>query len=425
MLTPSLSRDQDPQQPLLCNSEAGPSDLPPPSFEDGHLVFDIDKFPEPFLEGGEDPPEFTPYKAEHWVSNNGEIISHGCHLNEDGEALYRFLLSQAETPPTFLVHCRSTHDEKCSCRVEKTDLEGHEYTGTVFDTKTITDFDFTIEHQVLPPATQWTVGDEEPAYRGHMSKEVGPPGEATKEDGATIDSFETWLVERRSHGLPPWLAKERLASFPISTVERPHRCQCSVLQSSWTLRQWTDDYCQSRKIFKEFVYRKVVYGWDLDTLEAAIHGAIKSTRYRGDHVEVEFQSRNSMVIVRPDMRISRAISNLWIKFLLIITLIYPCIWLFQHLHPRGGGRWEVGGGAYALKRWAQVPLDAAPGTVPKIHETVDGPRILIGERECQWFKKWEGTIKRSVIGRRVDQEVLHKPDEDIRNLPATELDGFE
>ncbi|KAI9428453.1 hypothetical protein H4582DRAFT_2092137 [Lactarius indigo] len=179
MLTPSLSRDQDPQQPLLCNSEAGPSDLPPPSFEDGHLVFDIDKFPEPFLEGGEDPPEFTPYKAEHWVSTMAKLfpmaailmktvrggghavmLAATSHFIPTGEALYRFLLSQAETPPTFLVHCRVR-----------------------------------------------------------------------------------------------------------------------------------------------------LYGWDLDTLEAAIHGAIKSTRYRGDHVEVEFQSRNSMVIVRPDMRISRAISN--------------------------------------------------------------------------------------------------------------------
>ena len=129
--------------------------------------------------------------------------------------------------------------------------------------------------------------------------------------------------------------------------------------------------------------------------------------------------------MRPDMDISRALSSPGMKFFLIITLIYPWIWLFQHLHPRGGGRWEVGGGAYALKRWADVPPNAVPGTVPEIHETVDGPRILIGEREGRWFKKWEGTIKRSVIGRRVNKGALCDPDEDIRNMPATRLDGFE
>ncbi|KAH9171047.1 hypothetical protein EDB89DRAFT_1190968 [Lactarius sanguifluus] len=425
MLILSPSKDQVSQQPLLRSSEAGPSEIPPPSFEEsvGHLVIDIDKFPEPFPEGGEEPPEFTPYEAEHWVSKNGEIISHDRHLNEDGEALYRFLLSQAEIPPTFLIHCCGTHKETRSRLVERTDSHGRRRTDTEYDTEIVTDFDFTIEHQVPPRATQWTVGDEEPAYRGRLCKEVGPPGETTKADGATVDSFKAWLAERRSRGLPPWVAKDRLANFPIGAVEQPHRVD--VLQSSWTLRQWADDYCQSRKIFKEFVYRKVVYGWDLNTLEAAIREVIKSTHYRGDHVEVRFQSRNSTVIVRPDMRISRAISNPWIKFLLIITLIYPCIWLFQHLHPRGGGRWAVGGGAYALKRWAQVPYDAVPGTVPEIHETMDGPRMLIGEREGRWFKKWEGTIRRSVIGRRVDKRVLYEPDEDFRNLPATELDGFE
>lgn len=131
------------------------------------------------------------------------------------------------------------------------------------------------------------------------------------------------------------------------------------------------------------------------------------------------------MIVRPDTGISRAISNPAIKCLLIITLIYPCIWLFQHLHPRGGGRWAVGGGAYALKRWADVPLDTVPGPAPEIHETVEGPRILIGEREGRWFKKWEGTIRRSVIGRRRDMGALTEPDEDLRNMPATKLDGFD
>ncbi|KAH9028579.1 hypothetical protein EDB85DRAFT_1892443 [Lactarius pseudohatsudake] len=422
MLVPSSDKDRVSQQPLSRNSEAGPSEAPPPSFEEsvGHLVIDIDKFPEPFPEGGEDPPEFTPYEAEHWMSKNGEIISHDSHLNEDGEALYRFLLSQAETPPTFLIHCRGTHNEKRPRRVEKTDSEGHKYTDTVYDTKTITDFDFTIKHRVpAPRATQWTVGDNEPTYRGSMSQEVGPPGEAIGADSARVNSFEAWQAERRLRGLPPWVAKGRLANLPIGAVGQPHHVDAP--QSSWTLRQWAEDYCQSRKIFKEFVYRKVVYGWDLGTLEAAIRQAIKSTHYHGDHVEVQFQSRNSTVIVRPDTHIS----NSWMTFLLVITLTYPCVWLFQHLHPRGGGRWEVGGGAYSLKRWAQVPPDAAPGTVPEVQETVDGPRVLIGEREGQWFKKWEGTIKRSVIRRRVDKTMLCEPDEDIKNLPATKLDGFE
>jgi hypothetical protein len=153
-----------------------------------------------------------------------------------------------------------------------------------------------------------------------------------------------------------------------------------------------------------------------------------STHYSDcNQVTVRFETKNKTVIVRPDMSMSRAISDSWMKCFLMLTLIYPCIWLFQRLHPRGGGRWVVGGSAYALKRWANMPLDVVlgTGTFPEIQETAEGPKILVGEREGRWFKKWEGTIKRSVIGRQADKRVLCQPDEDIRNLPATALDGFE
>jgi hypothetical protein len=172
-----------------------------------------------------------------------------------GEALYRFLLSQAETPPTFHIHCRGTHEERHPYHVEKKDAQGRRYTDTEYRTETVTDFDFMIEHQIPSRATQWTVGDSDPAYRGHMSKELGPPGQTIKADHDTIKSFGTWAKERRLRGLPPWIAKGRLANTQVGAVEQAPLVDFS--QSSWTLRQWADDYCQSQMIFKEFVYRKV------------------------------------------------------------------------------------------------------------------------------------------------------------------------
>jgi hypothetical protein len=89
MLIPPENKGQVSQQPLSRNSainEAGRSGVPPPSFEEstGHLLVDIDRFVQPYPEEGEEPPEFTPYNAEHSVSKDGEIISHDRHLNEDG-----------------------------------------------------------------------------------------------------------------------------------------------------------------------------------------------------------------------------------------------------------------------------------------------------------------------------------------------------
>jgi hypothetical protein len=75
------------QQSLLREGQAGSSSgVPPPSFEEsaGHAVISFDGVVDTFPAGGEEPPEFTPYEAEHWVSRGGDIISHDPHLNEDG-----------------------------------------------------------------------------------------------------------------------------------------------------------------------------------------------------------------------------------------------------------------------------------------------------------------------------------------------------
>ena len=85
----TLKEDRSPEQPLSSaanNNQAGHSELLPPSFHErgGDVVVELDQVPDAFPEGGEEPPQFTPYEAEHWESRNGEIISHDPHLNEDG-----------------------------------------------------------------------------------------------------------------------------------------------------------------------------------------------------------------------------------------------------------------------------------------------------------------------------------------------------
>jgi len=100
-------------------------------------------------------------------------------------------------------------------------------------------------------------------------------------------------------------------------------------------------------------------------------------------------------------------------FILTITLIYPSIWLFRLLHPHGGGRWTVGGGAYALKRWVPEPQGEMQGVA-------EGRRMLIGEREGEWFKRWEATIRQSVVTRKVDWDPMSEP----YDAPLAKLDGY-
>lgn len=143
----------------------------------------------------------------------------------------------------------------------------------------------------------------------------------------------------------------------------------------------------------------------MKALEDAIRNAIAETQYRGN-VQVYFKLSGTKICIRPDNKLSRILSKTFVKFLLIIFLVYPFIWLFKRYNPRGGGRWEVCGGAYALKHvepigdtlpQGDIPSGTRPHAIPRIINTENGPMKIVGMREGEWFRKWEEVIKRSVV----------------------------
>ncbi|PBK77326.1 hypothetical protein ARMSODRAFT_949234 [Armillaria solidipes] len=396
-----------------------PSPPPPPFDEHNHLLIDFDD------EHDDPPPEFAPYHAEYFDTGNGNIVSHDPHLNTDGEALYRFLLSQASTPPSLSLHCRGTHTETRQRHVTKAGPGGGSSTQSY--TETVVDFDFyiSLDQLILPEPTHWSVADSDPAYRGRMFKEMDLSGKR-KARWKERRAFCFWIKDRDARGLPPWISSIQ-ATDTYSTLE-----DSTILRSSKTLRAWADEYCASPKYLKEFVYVKSVYGWNLRNLESAIRSIIKSSLYTGD-LEVNFET-SGKVYIRPDNRLSRTLSNKWLKFLSIILFIFPFIWLFKRFHSKGGGRWEVCGGAYALKRWQ--PLDSEPehpldakGSVARdavIVRSRDGQaKKLVGSREGEWLKQWQGTIMRAVQMRYESTEPMLVTTEQILNHPLPiDLDGY-
>lgn len=83
-------------------------------------------------------------------------------------------------------------------------------------------------------------------------------------------------------------------------------------------------------------------------------------------------------------------------------MIFPFIWLFKRFHSRGGGVWEVCGGAYALKRLELVDQRQTRSedvsSPARMIQTPKGAAKLVGVREGEWFRRWEGTIIRAVLG---------------------------
>lgn len=388
--------------------------LPP---KDDHLILD---FSGP-------PPDFSLYDAEFFQVGYEDIVSHDPHLNTDGEALYRFLIAQSARIPFCRLHCRGTHTEHKSRWVTDRDSNGRTQSRRETYSETVTDFDFCIDikpgQELDPQPTHWSVADHEPAYRGLMVREVEMPLAAGKRTATRkeIKEYKAFVAQRKALGLPPWVADLNTV-WTEGVSEQDH-----VLKSSMSLRQWADEYCASPKHLKEFVYDQVLYGWDMQELEDAICANIKSTPYNGS-LEVDFTMHRSKIYIRPDNKLSRMLSNKWLKFLSIILLVFPFIWLFKRFHSRGGGRWEVCGGAYPLKRW--VPLDdveedsdaapptydakSAPSAGPstmrasssKLIQTSTGPKKLLGLREGDWFRSWEHVISRAVVGRYQSTEPL-------------------
>jgi hypothetical protein len=424
-----------------------------------------------------------------------------------GEALYRFLLSQAMVPPKFTVRCRGTHTEVKTRTVTHTGNNQHNGSGngwtitynggqtkTETYTETVVDFDFSIDiSQYLMTPVNWTVSDNEPAYRGKMVRET------EVQDGFTLNRRQTtrkekkaakkWREFKEQSGYPPWVQGDDLSG--------PQRVPNDlVVRSSRTFREWADEYCASDKMLKEFVFEKVVYGWNIGALRQSIETLVKSTYYSGN-LKVTFPVTGNKIYIRPTNQLSRALSHWWIKLLLWITLIYPFIWLFKRFSKIGGGVWQVAGAAYPLKDWVHLE-DSVPGedvaqylmrkeesqsrtqsqrllqTLPsysantssqpgssggdawadrrpttlaqfgastssqpqamtraptvkdmaRLRRTPKGISELVGLREGEWFKQWEGTLTRSVLLRLERKDPIVLPGEVIAENAGAMLDGF-
>lgn len=322
-------------------------------------------------------------------------------------------------------------------------------------TETITDFAFHIDitHHILPESDPpiWVAGDCEPAYRGSVVRQVDntplPAGAKDKdvEAGKTTTGKGTWrrkatkdeiaMASARRHtkadvGLPPWvlmMGERRGAEAHLESEDARRRFQYatnarttvdwddSVLNPpTKTIREWADEYCASKKMLKEFTFNKQVYGWNFPALRDSIDRVVRANWRYNNTPTVQFISRGTEISVRPDNRLSRALSKTWAYVLLWIFLIYPLIiWPFKRFTRWGGGEWRVSGSAFALTRWVHLP-DSYPGEtvedyrqrnqmtlpanplgklqLPPLKTTPQGVSQLAGMREGEWFYQWHETI---------------------------------
>lgn len=166
---------------------------------------------------------------------------------------------------------RGWHAEQRTRLVTK-NQNGKTTTHTEHYTEHVDDFSFSIGFLNNLSCTQrpfhFSLGDSEPAYRGKMFREID----------ANIDGYistrpapkdqkkfaRNWRYYRMRTGLAPWIGPKdgwrndedvRVRLDEEGESQIPDDAQ--IMKSSRSLRQWADNYCQSNKILKEFVYEKV------------------------------------------------------------------------------------------------------------------------------------------------------------------------
>ncbi|KAG8907662.1 hypothetical protein FRC01_007608 [Tulasnella sp. 417] len=180
-----------------------------------------------------------------------------------------------------------------------------------------------------------------------------------------------------------------------------------------SLRDWADEYCKSKRMLKEFIFTKEVYGWNWGSLEDALKTVIAANYSQFGTTGVTFRFEQNKVSVRGDNLLSRMVSSWGWYILFWILLIYPLIiWPFKRFSSYGGGDWDVAGSSFALTKWVHL-TDSQPGQTAEeyqveydlnhpnlvaeprklqLKQTPRGVSQLIGLREGEWFAQWKDTV---------------------------------
>ncbi|KAH9898349.1 hypothetical protein C8Q73DRAFT_684430 [Cubamyces lactineus] len=337
-------------------------------------------------------------------------------------------MTHARERPEFGLHLKGTHAETVHVKIPIRQADGTTKEIEQDVQQAVTDFDFIIsagQHICLGPI-HWSVPDEQAAYRGQLYPEVDRAEQGhdpergqvnTRRERASdeeIAAASQRIAYQQQHGLPPWstAAGEGLTLPSTETT----------LRSSRSLREWAHEYCRSNKVLKEFRYEKRVYGWNIGQLEAAVGKIVQEAEYTGSW-SVKFITWRNVIRLYPDAYLARALAHTWVKIVLWLFLIYPFLWLFKHFDEHGGGKWEVCGGAYALKYWDPNPHTAAAGgdnPAGRVVQTPQGPARVVGLREGEWFKQWESTIRTRIKNRFQSTQCLTTPDA----VAVQQLDGY-
>ncbi|KIM26486.1 hypothetical protein M408DRAFT_313576 [Serendipita vermifera MAFF 305830] len=342
-----------------------------------------------------------------------KIVSTDPILSRDAKALEGFLRLYGTTRPVFFAHIIGTHEERHTRSVS--DGRGGSRTETYY--VTVIDFAFCIDLSDVfvndEGPVLYTLRDDVPAYRGGMAMATETGGARPIEQRTPVEKDVQSAQKRarevgRQVGRPPWLAMAENQVYEDEAL-----IGGTPLASSRSFQEWLEDYVHSRRVVKEFKFSKEVYAWDLEALKVSLEQLVRSTGYSAT-LRIGFKATPESVHIYSPNIVSKIFSSYFLIFITTVTLIFPFLWMWRRWWPEAGGKWQVCGAAFRLKRWELVPRTGPGETEQGAMERLGGPAgvgghrlragregvyVLKGVHEADWFRSWEQTIRNAVFTR--------------------------
>ncbi|WWC73290.1 uncharacterized protein I206_107256 [Kwoniella pini CBS 10737] len=387
---------------------------------------------------------------------NGLVVETSDPKLSNPNVMYDFIRSQAMILPAIKIRCTGQHPE--TSQIDQTVWQnGVQVSKKRGETYYVTDFNFTIDlTDIINHPTNRnhihlrTIPADYTTYRGDHSLRYGATfapdhqnahGEyqsldteteylptdlgriSTRAEQAEIDA---WNVYRLKKGIPGWVKMQDIPEFwdsriaskaPQISLDNDIENARRAVEDQPSLKEWCKIYCRDIGIFREFWIQKGIYGWELESLQAAISGAILSTGYQSNYITIASEITPKAIVIRPNNVFSRAMNHGFIYFLSWITLIWPMIWILKRFFPRFfGAPWNVTFINYGMKFYPPLPstfpnesISAAQDRLPslyKLHpELPENPTLqygpkgvhyLLGRKEGEWFREWEERIRMGV-----------------------------
>ncbi|EER41548.1 conserved hypothetical protein [Histoplasma capsulatum H143] len=300
-------------------------------------------------------------------------------LSQDPEALCKLITYQTQRPPVPIIVVKGIHTE--SVKSYGRNRKSH-HTNTTKET--VVDFEFRINclNSVLP--------------------DVDRPGRRCRfVDIARIEDWKKTCrgVRLKSKGVHH---RSRRAGFAVAGTDAELEEAQGLTTGSGEpdLEEWCKRYCEDKTRVKSFTFHRTWEAWDYGAIQKGITTLIRSLNYRG-HICIEMHTHNAHLTVYSPALINKLRTNTFVWWVCVLLQLWLITWPLLYIMEK--------------------PFEPITATwYARYNE-----EHACGLSEAVWLELFTPVIKRSVLARAKDGEMVGLEEARVARAEADRAAGVE